>query len=194
MEIRIANSTDNLQNIAELIYETDPYIYPSISQNRNDAVNILTEMIKSNTLFKYDNCLIAVEKNNVVGLIVFSTVENKTDNEYGVWLNKNDSISYFINKYVKVCENQINENEIYLTCVCTNKLYRRKKVATKLIQQLFEMYNNKNFKLDVLQNNLPAINLYKTLGFEIQKEDKGYNKKNHKKPLIFSMVKKPSKN
>ncbi len=190
MEIRIAKTTDNLRNIAELIYETDPYIYPSISPNKNDAVNILIEMIKSNTIFNYNNCLIAIEKNDILGLIVFTTVENANLNNYSFWKNKNDELNYFVSNYVKICEKHLQHNETYITCVCTSKLYRRKKVATKLLQQLFNIRNNKTFRLDVLQNNLPAINLYKSLGFEIQKEDKGYNKKHYKKPFIFSMVKK----
>lgn len=190
MEIRVANSTDNLQNIAKLIYETDPYIYPSISKNKNDAINILVEMIKSNTLFNYNNCLIAVENSNIVGLIVFNTLENTKLNNYYFWENRTEELKYFVTNYINICEKQLHHNEIYLTCVCTNKLFRRKKVATKLLQHLLKMNNNKNFRLDVLQNNTPAINLYKSLGFEMQKEDKGYNKKHYKKPLIFSMVKK----
>ena len=190
MEIRVANSTDNLQNIAKLIYETDPYIYPSISKNKNDAINILVEMIKSNTLFNYNNCLIAVENSNIVGLIVFNTLENTKLNNYYFWENRTEELKYFVTNYINICEKQLHHNEIYLTCVCTNKLFRRKKVATKLLQHLLKMNDNKTFRLDVLQNNTPAINLYKSLGFEMQKEDKGYNKKHYKKPLIFSMVKK----
>lgn len=189
MEIRIAKITDNLKEIAELIYETDPYIYPSISANKNESISVLIEMIKENTIYNYKNCLVAIDGDNILGLIVLSTLSSSNQNNYELWENRNNGLNYFVNRYIKLCEKQLSANEIYLTCVCTNKLYRRKKVATKLLQHVLNS-SETIFRLDVLQNNTPAINLYKSLGFEIEKETTGFNKKYYKKPLIYSMVKK----
>ena len=47
--------------------------------------------------------------------------------------------------------------------------YRRQKVATKLFQYILDKYRSKKEKimLEVRENNLPAINLYKKIGFNV---------------------------
>ena len=48
---------------------------------------------------------------------------------------------------------------------------------------------NKVYKLDVLKGNIPAINLYDSLGFYKENEIKGFNGKNKIKPAVYTMRK-----
>lgn len=46
--------------------------------------------------------------------------------------------------------------------------YRRKGIASKLIDYVFDMYRMRNirFMLEVRKDNIPALNLYKKYGFK----------------------------
>ena len=57
------------------------------------------------------------------------------------------------------------------------KEFRRKGIAENLLKELFQIFHRKNIKyfiLEVLENNKPAINLYKKYGFEITRKLKCY--------------------
>lgn len=55
---------EDYEKLAELIYETDPYIYPAMFQNKEDAIKILAATIKrgDDNLFKKENIFVAKKK------------------------------------------------------------------------------------------------------------------------------------
>lgn len=54
--------------------------------------------------------------------------------------------------------------------------YRNKNIGTSLIKYIFDNYKNKNVLLEVSLNNIPALSLYKKMGFiEVGKRQKYYN-------------------
>ena len=65
-------------------------------------------------------------------------------------------------------------DEIEIIDVFTLKEFRRKNIMTEMFNNLFKLQNIKKFILEVKVNNIPAINLYKKLGFEIANIRKGY--------------------
>lgn len=61
--------------------------------------------------------------------------------------------------------------------VFVNEENRRKGICTKLFEYMFDMYKNKEvrFMLEVREDNIPAINLYKKFNFKvIYKREKYY--------------------
>ncbi len=57
------------------------------------------------------------------------------------------------------------------------KEFRRKGIAENLLKELIDIFHKRNIKyfvLEVLENNEPAINLYKKYGFEITRKLKCY--------------------
>lgn len=85
--------------------------------------------------------LVAVEDENIVGLIDGYII---------------DSIYY-------------KEKVGYLDHVCVDKKHRNKGIGTKLIEEFTKKMKTKNvayLKLNAFENNTPAVNLYKKLGFE----------------------------
>lgn len=58
--------------------------------------------------------------------------------------------------------------------VFTNKEYRNKGYSYKLLSEIINNNRNKNITLEVNKENIPAINLYKKLGFEEVAIRKGY--------------------
>lgn len=189
MKIRIANKNDNIKEIAELIYETDEYIYANMGDSKQQVINYLIEMINSNTIYNYKNCVLAIKNSHIVGLVVF-TIHDDIVYHYDKWIDLNKKIRHVIENYILKCNDKKNYPFIELTCVSVKPEHRRQKVATKLINYLFYLFPTKCFQLSVLKQNKAAINLYSSLGFQISKEEKGYNSYYKHKPIIYKMVKK----
>lgn len=188
MEIRKAKASDNLKEIAELIYETDKYIYPNLATTKDKAISIIIDMIKSRTIFNYKNCLIAIDNSCIVGLICY-TRKTSPPNCYDKWLYSDDKLKHVIENYILKCEAESKESEIALTCVCVKAEHRRQKIAAKLIQHMFQLFPNKYIYLYTLKHNSAAINLYQSMGFKIINEQKGYNCYYKHKPLVYLMGK-----
>ena len=67
IEFRRANLNDNLDDIAELIYKTDPYIYPFwFNNNIEEAKKYLKQLLtRPNNLFNIDNLYVAFAKSRM---------------------------------------------------------------------------------------------------------------------------------
>lgn len=78
-------------------------------------------------------------------------------------------VSIFDNKIVGFCSAIIVENEMQITSVTVKSGFRNKKIATKMLFHLFNIACKNNVLsciLEVRENNIPAINLYKKFGFK----------------------------
>lgn len=66
--------------------------------------------------------------------------------------------------------NNYDSRRAFISLVLIDKLYRGKGISKKIFAQLFTLLKEKKFKscsLEVRRDNLNALNLYKSLGFEI---------------------------
>ena len=70
---RRAKKEDNMEEIAKLLYQTDPYIYPFWFDNDEDkCIEFLkNEILKDGFIFNYNNLYVAFDKtiNKIVGVI-----------------------------------------------------------------------------------------------------------------------------
>ena len=62
--LRRARKDDNMEDIAKLLYDTDPYIYPYWFNNDiEEAANVIApRMYEDGFIFNYENCYIAIYK------------------------------------------------------------------------------------------------------------------------------------
>ena len=188
MEFKKAQIDDNLEEIAELIYLTDKYIYPYWFEGVSDYKTILVDLIKSKgSLFYYENILVAKENDNILGIVVFLSSKNKYDYDYSKLISINRNFKYTINNYILPVTKHIEDNLIYVSNVCVNLNKRRKHIGTNLLKTLIAENPGKNFELDVLAINGPAINLYTKMGFKIVDSKTGFNGPYKPKPPIFTM-------
>lgn len=190
MIVRKVKKQENKEEIARLMYNTDPYIFPYWFKEEDKCVTTLIEMMEDeNNVFNYENIIVAEIENKIVGFILYL----KKDNQVGCydrWLGINEEYNVAINDYVKKIEQYRKEDCIYIALTCVNKDYRRKHVAKNMFEYLFSVRGkNKVYKLDVLKGNIPAINLYDSLGFYKENEIKGFNGKNKIKPAVYTMRK-----
>ena len=65
-------------------------------------------------------------------------------------------------------------NRFEIDYIIVNSKYRCKGIASKLLESIIKL-NPENITLEVREDNIPAINLYKKMGFEIvSKREKYY--------------------
>ena len=62
--LRRARGDDNMEEIARLIYQTDPYIYPYwFNNNEDEAVRVLVPLIQERGfIFYYENFYVAYDR------------------------------------------------------------------------------------------------------------------------------------
>ncbi|TGN19006.1 GNAT family N-acetyltransferase [Leptospira idonii] len=73
--------------------------------------------------------------------------------------------------YALVCETPW---EVEIFRIATLPDYRKQGEGKKLLFSLFQTYPTKDFFLEVKENNIPAIQLYETSGFQILEKRKNY--------------------
>lgn len=182
---RRAKKDDNMEEIAKLIYDTDPYIYPYwFQEDESKCIAFFKEKIlEEGFLFNYNNLYIAYDStiNKIVGVICAIDKSVNLNYDYDKLKNINDNYNKTINKYIKPILDEVEEfdNEtIYIPNVCIDKNLRGKKIGTKLlgyyISQMEKAGFNK-FALDCLLHNLQAKNLYHSLGFREMKLMNGFS-------------------
>lgn len=180
---RKAKKTDNMDDIATLIYQTDPYIYPYWFQNDlNKAKEFLGKNIKEpGFVFNYKNLFFAYDTTSkkIVGLIV--SLDKNTDFEfdYEKYIRSNKNHKVTINKYVKECIKDVVENDdLYIMNCTVLEECRGKKIGTRLLRTFIkgmEREGYESFRLDCLLHNLRAKNLYHSFGFKEMEEVTGFN-------------------
>lgn len=172
---RRARKDDKMEEIAELIYNTDPYIYPYwFQKNKDECILFLKEeMLKDGFLFNYNNLFIAYDKTigKIVGVICAIDKTVNLEYDYEKLSEVNEYYKKTVDGYIKPILDEVLEfdNEtIYIPNVCIDKNLRGKKIGTNLLGYFIsQMERNgfNKFSLDCLLHNLPAKNLYHGLGF-----------------------------
>lgn len=104
-----------------------------------------------------------------------------TDSQFKDCLKNNNYITYVFYQNNKVASFLIAQNlidSINLLLIGTKNEFKRKGLASILIEHLISEAKSKNIKLwlEVRKDNSPAINLYKKLGFKEIFERKSYYK------------------
>lgn len=180
---RRAKETDNFREIAKLIYQTDPYIYPFWFDNDVRACEkFLSERIGlDGFIFNYNNIYVAYDKkeDKILGLIV--ALDKGIDFDYDY--SESEKINYrhdlTIKKYIKGVIKEVKESDaIYIMNCTVLDGYRGKKIGTRLLGYFISQMEEEGYEayaLDCLLHNLRAKNLYHTMGFKEMKEIVGFN-------------------
>lgn len=181
--LRRAKHNDNMEDIARLIYQTDPYIYPFWFDNdEEEAVRVLVPLIQeSGFIFHYENFYVASDKvsNKIVGIV--SAIDPTTDLEYDYSKLEmiNSNYNFTINRYIKEMIKEVKEKKyMYLTNVCIDVNYRSNRIGSRLLKYFIEQMHEAGFDeigFDCLMHNLRAKNLYHSLGFKEVAEGIGFD-------------------
>lgn len=166
--------TNDYQEVINLIYQTDPYIYRDLFGDVKTAASVLRYSFENSSGVFYKKYIyIAKETSSirVVGVALCHPNEFKWDQnslladfaEAGVI--PPDSFfaaASYMNKtynYRKLGSSICN--------VSVDPAYRNRGIGTYMIGELLKTRPHQLMELTVLRDNVPAIKLYQKLGFEI---------------------------
>lgn len=189
---RKAKKTDNLEKIASLIYQTDPYIYPYwFKGGEKEAVAFLKDKILiPGFVFSYENIYVAIDKEtgSIIGLIVSFDKNSNLDFDYTEIENISENYKTAVDVYVKGCLHEVPKiDALYIMNCVVDKSARGRNVGLKLLSsflKVMEKAGHEEFLLDCLLHNLPAKNLYHTLGFLEVEETLGFQGAGESRPEL----------
>ena len=168
--IRPYKEGDNLDQIAKLIYLTDPYIYPNWFDTIEDGISVLKEMINLPTLYNKDNLTVAVsEIGDIAGLVVSKQtpfVEDKEQlfkafNLAGVGCDARTDF-VFSSYYEKMGS---DDDGYYIANVAVDPNYQKRGIAGAMVEYITQ--NHSHCSLECVVANAGSLRIYQRLGFKI---------------------------
>lgn len=177
--IRKMDQNDDLDQVAKLIYLTDPYVYPSWFDSMEDGIKVLRQMIDLPTLYNRENITVAVTKDGfVAGLAIakqtpFVEKEGPIYKAFQLADVKADERTkkIFCDYYAKMGD---KEDGFYIANVTIDPDHRNKGIATALVSTLIDQHHF--CSLECVVANAVSLRLYQRLGFEIAFEYPGVHK------------------
>ena len=200
IHFRRAKKDDNMEEISRLIYDTDPYIYSYWFENNIEkCIKFLEkEIMKDGFIFNYNNLYVAHDQtvNKIVGVICAIDKSTNLEYDYELLGKTNKYYQRTVEEYFKPIIEEVekfDEKTMYVPNVCIDKNMRGKKIGTRLlgyfISQMEKVGFNR-FELDCLLHNLPAKNLYHSLGFREMKLLEGFNGNENKTIEVVNFLRK----
>ena len=190
MKIRHLKLNDNLTKVAELIYQTDPYIYPYWFYKYSNWKDVLINLIKKKgSVFYYKNILVATVDKEIVGIGIIIEQTTNLSYDYKELKAVNKHFEYTINNYVlPLTEHITTPDVVYISNICVDKDEIGKGIGSKLIETIKQAKKQKSLVLHCLADNQPALKLYLKNNFKITEYLDGFNAHHKQKPLIVKMV------
>lgn len=184
VQISKTQSTDDKCQIAECIYDTDPYIYPvAFGECRERAIEAISRLIGMNgTLFDYRNIIVARADHRVCGVCVLSGGSGSWSSgdilddlgEDFAQRQLRDGFIYASEHYFSRIGEGLDHNEVELVICCVHQDFRRMHIASRMLDCILDPdgeFRGKRIQLTVLEENKSAIKLYRNKGFRVVEED-----------------------
>lgn len=188
-------SREQLEEIVELVYGTDEYIFPDMFGSIANAKKILPDLIEegNDVMFCYDNLFVAEKDGHILGLCLWSEGELdwKSDALKAMAQNMEVVLPNTVEKveqeYISVTPDSDIGNCIKLWNLCVSEAVRGQGIGKGLLTELFKQFPGREFELCVLAKNKKAILLYESCGFEIVKLEEAYpkEKENHNRYVML---------
>lgn len=176
VEVQKGIETESYDEVATIMYNADPYIFPAAFLYRSIARKVLPEFFADKEgPFSSRNMYISKSDGRIAGVICYFDSSVKSGFDYKGMREKYpelpESYEYTGENYFgRITENLKEfdgaENGIYIHSFCVAANFRGRGIGDLLLSQLIEDNKSKNMFLHVLADNTSAINLYKKHGFE----------------------------
>ena len=169
-----------LLDIAGLIYDTDPYIYPAMF-SREQAKRLIPLLLAGNEdrMFSLDNIFCAVAGDRIVGLILHKKGPVNWDSGelvmYAGLLDEklSDTLKVVEDGYFHEYDSTPKDTTAIINC-CVNSNYRMRndiRLGTRMMQA-FVAQHPERLVLYVLKETTAAMRLYLRAGFRTSEQDK----------------------
>ena len=176
ISIRNLSDGDDLNQVAKLIYLTDPYVYPGWFDSMEDGIKVIREMISLPTLYNKENITVAATSDGFIAGIVVAKQAPFTENinyvkkafEYaGIKLDERTDF-IFGAYYAKMGE---SEDGYYIANVAVDENYRKRGIAVAMMNSVMQGIDFAT--LECVVANASSWRLYQRLGFRIAYEYPG---------------------
>ena len=183
---KLDNNKHDLNKVAELIFETEPELFSLLfGKNKLKALSRIIRVVKTgNTSFGYNNIYLALKEEQILGLtIIYKGDEVDKNTEIRNISDALDFIGlmrlYILEKILlnKLLTRNLDKKELYISNLCVDKNNRKRGIGIFLLKNIINQAQLKNCKtivLDVSNENIVAVELYKKYGFNISKERKSW--------------------
>ena len=175
-------SAENETALAELIYDTDPYIYPAMFGSRENAAAVLPFLYYSDDrMFRLDRFYAAVHNGRVIGLLLWVKGRLNWSPEplraafLRAGIRPGPYLDAVAGEYVGKYAEGERDGLISLINLCVAPCCRGKGVGRALMRSFMEQHPGSAFELCVLTGNKAAVHLYSSLGFEITERYNGFS-------------------
>lgn len=174
--IRKLKDGDDLNQVAKLIYLTDPYVYPNWFDNIDEGIRVIRQMIDLPTLYNKENITVAATPDGFIAGIIVSkqspfiedithikkafelanvTLDNRTDFVFDAYYSKMGA----------------KEDGYYIANVAVDDNYRKRGIAVSMMNYILK--NRDDCTLECVIANSGSWRLYQRLGFKIAYEYPG---------------------
>lgn len=173
MEVIIRKLTDgdNLGTVAQLIYETDNFVFPHFfKDSMTNAKAILSNMIELDTIYNKNNIYVAICDEKIVGIaiIVSSPIQINISAYIEAFERADALIDATFEKVMKEYYFPFEYEPFgyIITNTCVDKAYRGRGICSQLIDHITGGITDQDVYLECLADNEVAITAYKANGFE----------------------------
>lgn len=174
--------SDLLESIAGLIYDTDPYIYPAMFGTRDNALELVPELIRENdTMFRLDNLYIAEYEEEIIGLVLWVRGKLTWSKEQFVKVAKDHRIpvsgylDQVTDRYIRSYADIANEEAISVINFCISEEVRGIGTGSQLMESFLREHRGEQIELCVLEENSGAVRLYQKYGFTENERYRGFS-------------------
>lgn len=170
---------DEMGRVGELITQVDDYVYPALFGDRVVARDVMPRLaLVPNSPFAREHVTVARDAGEVIGVVVaYRHVFYREPElvsfcmaEHALPLSAVD----VCNRYLLPMCSFVTGDDVYVSCVVVDEGHRRRGVASALMRSVMDGAGGRRVKLDALADNVAALRLYGSLGFEIAGESIGY--------------------
>ncbi|MDE5931841.1 MAG: GNAT family N-acetyltransferase, partial [Lachnospiraceae bacterium] len=189
-------TSQELQCLSALVYETDPYIYPALFSSREQALRVLPQVFRDGTdiLFNLNNCFIIRSQKEIAGLLLWHMGPIQWLGEDLYTRLKSDSESTasgfeLVKKEYFDGYQHISDSSISIINVCVAEKMRGKGVGNALLDAFIKEHLENEMELLVLCDNYPALSLYTAFRFQPVRKLAGFSM-DKEKPDCMQMCRK----
>ena len=171
--VRTINSNYELASAADILYGTDPYIYPAAFSSPKIAQKVMPHLMQiKNCVFHASNIRVAVIGGTIAGAAVIfdKTATAKIDPSEirAVYRRLPASFDDVCSRYFNSLPSYITPgaDDLYIACICVSAEYRKQRIGEILLKNLIAENKGRKLSLHVLADNASAISLYEKYGFK----------------------------
>lgn len=183
---RKADINDNFYEMARLLYETDPYIYPFWKPSAKEFAEFMAPWINTDGfIFSFRNFYIAHEKDYRFPLAIMVIMDNRSHCEldYRTFVKRTNTpeTDFVVEHYLKKIIDSVQsspDNVAYGIALSVNPAVRGRNIGSRLFEKCLNSLKHHDIDtlyFDCLMSNRVARTLYEKRGFENIGEGIGFD-------------------